>query len=269
MRSLREIGFRVRQESANAWLLWNPPVWNSSSAKMASVLPDPVRVAERLRGSAYASEIERLAEDALAHRFHLLGLPPVELGEAIHWRRDFVHAVETDTRYFRRLRYLDFSSTGDHKVIWELNRHQHLVLLAQAFLLTGRREFLDEIPGQMESWIESNPFQRCINWTSALEVAFRALSWLWVLHLAGSHLEDSFRKNWLNSLYQHGVYLEQNLSVYFSPNTHLLGEAVALHALGRLFPEMPRAQRWRSTGSRLVLEQMGTQVRSDGSHFEQ
>ena len=35
----------------------------------------------------------------------------------------------------------------------------------------------------------------------------------------------------LSSLYQHGCYIERNLSTYFSPNTHLLGEAVVLHAL--------------------------------------
>ena len=31
---------------------------------------------------------------------------------------------------------------------------------------------------------------------------------------------------------KHGEFLESNLSTYFSPNTHLLGEGVALHAIG-------------------------------------
>jgi hypothetical protein len=73
----------------------------------------------------------------------------------------------------------------------------------------------------------------------------------------------------LNELYRHGRFLELNLSVYFSPNTHLLGEAVALHALGALFPDWPRAKAWRETGGRIVEEEMQRQVREDGSHFEQ
>jgi uncharacterized heparinase superfamily protein len=110
---------------------------------------------------------------------------------------------------------------------------------------------------------------RGINWASALEVAFRAISWLWIYHIAGADLESGFRARFLSALCRHGAYLEANLSVYFSPNTHLLGEAVALHALGLLFPSFPRAGDWARQGSQIVAEQMEAQVREDGSHFEQ
>lgn len=48
-----------------------------------------------------------------------------------------------------------------------------------------------------------------------------------------------------------------------------MGEAVALDAMGRLLPEMPRAEHWRALGTETVLEQMRRQVRDDGSHYEQ
>jgi hypothetical protein len=35
-----------------------------------------------------------------------------------------------------KIPFLDFAAVGDHKVIWELNRHQHLVTLAKAQLLS-------------------------------------------------------------------------------------------------------------------------------------
>src|SRR4029077_19244415 len=136
----------------------------------------------------------------------------------------------TGTDYFRLIPYLDFARAGDHKIIWELNRHQHLTTLAQACLLSGRDEYFDEIIRQWESWVIANPYQRGINWASALEVAFRALSWIWVYHLVGPQMEADFRRRFLNELYRHGLHIERNLSFYFSPNTHLLGEAVALHA---------------------------------------
>ena len=71
----------------------------------------------------------------------------------------------------------------------------------------------------------------------------------------GRHAED-FRGRFLTELYRHGLHLDANLSVYFSPNTHLLGEAVALHALGVLFPLFPGAHDWAKRGARIVAEQM-------------
>lgn len=273
MRSLAEIWFRLKQELANLRLLAMPPEWSEALAGPLPGLPDPEATAAAIcsadEAAAYRQRIVALAEELLTRRFRLLGLAPADLGDPVRWRRDFVHGHETGTAYFRRIPYLDFSKAGDHKIIWELNRHQHLVLLAQAFLLSRRREFLEEIPRQLDHWMRENPAQRGINWTSALEVAFRALSWIWVLHLAGRELPEDFRGRWMRSLYHHGVYLEHNLSVYFSPNTHLLGEAVALAALGKLLPQMPGAARWRELGEATVLEQMQRQVRDDGSHFEQ
>ena len=230
-------------------------------------LPAPGPVADALRGTAFAAELERLAGRVMEHRFPLLGVE-IDAGPEIHWRRDYLHSRESDPAYFRLLPYLDFSRVGDHKVIWELNRHQHLVLLAQAFVITGREEFLEEIERQWRSWIEANPFQRGINWASALEVAFRALSWIWIYHLVGGKMEAGWRSRFLTELYRHGLHLEHNLSVYFSPNTHLLGEAVALHALGVLFPSFPRARRWERMGGDVVRQQLERQILADGAHFE-
>ena len=184
MRSPQEIYFRLRQELGNLAMFLFPPggaaVRHARSGLQPGLLPDAAVVAAALRETTYAAdyaaEVERIAGQILRHRFPILGVT-VDTGPAIDWRRDYLHRVSTGTPYFRRSPYLDFSRAGDHKVIWELNRHQHLILLAQAFLLTGRREYLDEAFRQIESWLDANPFLRGINWASALEVAFRALSW--------------------------------------------------------------------------------------------
>ena len=266
MRSPAEVSFRLRQELADVRMLLAPPRIPEKTAGEVRRLPDPVAVARRLRGTACAQEIESLAEGILSHRFPVLGAT-IDTGPAIDWRRDYVHGISSGPAYFRLVPYLDFARVGDHKVIWELNRHQHLVLLGQAWLITGRAEFLKEAWAQLESWMEANPFLRGINWTSALEVAFRALSWMWLWHFAGAEMDAGLRRRFLTGLYRHGCFLESNLSVYFSPNTHLLGEAAALHALGAVFPEFPA--RWERAGAELVETQMRAQVRADGGHFEQ
>ena len=266
MRSRAEIRFRLSQEASDLWMRVRPPRADVSQVGRIGRLPKaPV---EALRGTAYAAELERLAGQILAHRFPVLGTT-IETGQTIEWRRDPTSGITTPPHYFRRIPYLDARQAGDHKFIWELNRHQHWVLLAQAFVLSGRREFLDEIAAEFDSWAGQNPFVCGINWTSALEVGFRALSWMWVYQLVGEAMEDKLRRRFLVELFRHGCYLKHNLSVYFSPNTHLLGEAVALEALGLLFAGVPGASGWAETGARIMREQMEAQVQDDGSHFEQ
>jgi hypothetical protein len=269
LRTTAEIAFRLKQEIINAYQYSSPPnVQIDPNFKPRIKLPDPAPVVAALQGTAYAQEVRGLAEQIRQHRFPILGLT-IDTGPEIPWRRDYTSGVETDLRYFRRIPYLDVRRTGDHKVIWEPNRHQHLVLLAQAFCFTGDPAYLTEIRAQLESWFVANPYNRGINWASALEVALRALSWIWTYHLVGGQMIAEFRMKWLRQLYQHGCHLENNLSFYFSPNTHLLGEALALHALGQFFTGLPRAAHWEQIGARVMREQMGLQVHADGSHFEQ
>jgi hypothetical protein len=271
MRSTAEILFRLRQEAMNLRSWMSPPDLPHDFAEPPSPLPglpDPAAVVDRLRGGAFAQEVESVAEHALNGRYVLFGRP-VEWGISPDWRRDIVSGKASGTPYFRRVPYMDSAVTGDHKVIWELNRHQYLVAMAQAWRFTQRREFVDGIETLLSSWYAANPPWRGINWCSALEVAFRACSWIWVWHIVGQALSGSARRALLRALYQHGCYLEHNLSFYFSPNTHLLGEAVVLDALGRLFPGFPHSAHWREVGTLVTRQQLESQVQNDGSHFEQ
>ena len=269
LRTSREIAFRLKQEATNLFLYLRPPRVRLPAGFTPRLrLPDPKEIAGKLRDSAFASEVIAVAEQVRRHRFPIFGLT-IDAGPNIHWRRDDTSGIETGLEYFRKIPYLNASRAGDHKTIWELNRHQHLVILAQAWLFTGDRTNLDEIQAQLTSWLKENPYLRGINWASALEVAFRALSWIWIYHLAGAEMPEEFRIEWLKQLYNHGVHLEHNLSFYFSPNTHLLGEALALHAVGLFFEGLPKAARWEQFGGRVMREQMERQARADGSHFEQ
>ena len=264
----REAIDRLAQEAANVRLWLLPPGLENWAASQTAGLPDPEVLKRRLRGTAEAAEIARLAAVIRSRRIPLLGIT-LDTGTATQWRRDYVSGRETPPDYFRLISYLDFTRAGDHKVIWELNRHQHLLVLAQDVLLHGTAASLAILEQELEGWLVQNPYQRGINWASALEVAFRALSWMWIAHLVAGRLPAVLRQELLESLYRHGHHLAHNLSFYFSPNTHLLGEAVALHALGVVFPDWPEASVWRDLGHSTVAAQWDRQVRADGSHFEQ
>jgi len=219
-------------------------------------------------------QAEKIVADAgriCAHRFDLLGYENLNYGPSINWHLDLVHGKTSPLKPFHRIRYLDFLEVGDSKVTWELNRHQHLVILAKAYRLTGDERYASEIHSQWRDWHSANPYPLGINWASSLEVAFRSISWIWVFRLLEGTpaLPPDFRQEWLRGQALHGRHLERYLSTYFSANTHLLGEGVALFFLGTLCPELSGAERWKAQGWRIILEQARLQVNPDGLHFEQ
>ena len=219
-------------------------------------------------------EVEELLTRAgriCEHRFDLLGYEGLDYGAEIDWHWDRVHARRAPRKPWFRIRYLDFNEVGDSKITWELNRHQHLVTLAKAHRLSGQAKFAIELFRQWEHWHQNNPYPIGINWASSLEVAFRSLSWIWVYFLlAGSEaMPAGFRSEWLKALGISAHHIDHHLSTYFSPNTHLLGEGVALFFIGTLCPELRLASRWRQRGWDIIQEEAKRQVRSDGLHFEQ
>lgn len=218
-----------------------------------------------------AGKITERANKICSHRFDLLGYADLEYGQPINWHLDAVHQKTAPWKPSHRIKYLDFTEVGDSKVTWELNRHQHLVTLAKAYRLTGNDRFAREILSQWGSWHAQNSYPIGINWTSSLEVGFRSLSWIWMhAFLEGTKfLHTDFHAEYLRAQALNARHIERYLSTYFSPNTHLLGEAVALFFLGTLCPELSGAEGWKSRGWQIVLEQAARQVNPDGMHFEQ
>jgi len=214
--------------------------------------------------------IIREADKICRHQFDLLGYKGLEYGDPIDWRLDAVHRKQAPKKAFYKVRYLDFDEVGDCKITWELNRHQHLVTLAKAYLLTEERRYADEMFRQWRHWHAENSYPFGINWVSSLEVAFRSLSWIWMYQLLEGTpvMPREFRKEWLRAQAVNGRHIERYLSTYFSPNTHLVGEAVALLFLGILCPEISRAEHWKSLGWEIVLREAQRQVQADGFYFE-
>jgi len=218
---------------------------------------------------AQAEEIVSRAARIRDHRFDLLGYENLDYGQTIDWHLDAIHGKRAPKMPWFKIRYLDFQQVGDTKITWELNRHQHFVTLAKAYLLTDDESFAAEVLSQFDHWWKENPYPVGINWASALEVAFRVQSWIWTFFILQSCplFTAERRRQWVARLHLSGRHIENYLSTYFSPNTHLLGEALALFFLGALF-SFPSAERWREKGWQILLREAGKQVCEDGFYFE-
>jgi hypothetical protein len=271
---LRQEGAK-RQDSLLGWIGYDfsPSPRTASQPGNFFFTPDSVDLILTLMRQRLPGQAERIVQQAdqiCNHRFDLLGYTDIDYGRPIDWHLDAVHGKRAPRKAFYRVRYLDYNEVGDSKVTWELNRHQHLVTLAKAYRLTGDRRFVDEALRQWRHWQAENPYPVGINWASSLEVAFRSLSWLWTYYLLQSSPRvPDFRPELSRGLWLHGRHIERYLSTYFSPNTHLLGEGVGLFFLGVLCPELNAAERWKSLGWKIVLQEAERQVRADGFHFEQ
>ena len=233
--------------------------------------PEKTASAFRSRWPESARRLIDKADRIISGKFDLLGFKELSFGDPIDWHFEPVSGKRIPLQHWSKLDYLDAGIAGDKKIIWELNRHQYFTTLGQAYWLTGDERYARVFVAHLDAWMDANPPKLGINWASSLEVAFRSISWFWAFHFFKSSpsLAPETFKRALKFLYLSGRHLESYLSTYFSPNTHLTGEALGLFYLGTLLPDFKEAQRWQELGRSILIEQLPIHVKPDGVYFEQ
>ncbi|HEX8145422.1 MAG TPA: alginate lyase family protein [Pyrinomonadaceae bacterium] len=222
-------------------------------------------------GGRAADEVVARARRITEGRFNFQGHKALQFGSPPDFHLEPVSGKRSPLIHWSSIGELNSELTGDKRIIWELNRQQYFSTLGRAYLHTGDEIFAQTFVEHLERWMDQNPPKLGVNWASSLEVAFRAISWLWALHFFkdSAALTAPVFLRALKFLYVHARHLETYLSTYSSPNTHLTGEALGLFYLGTLLPEFRSAARWRSTGERILMAELERQVRPDGVYFEQ
>jgi hypothetical protein len=159
---------------------------------------------------------------------------------------------------------------SDVKFVWEAGRHRDLVVLARAAYLDPDGRWLGGLTGLLESWCDENAPERGVHWYSSLELALRAIAWAQVLQLVGDRLPLAVQAAMDRQLRASARHLLVELPYTLSSmrNNHLLGDALGLLVLARLFPQAPGARRWTSIGNRLFGAQLARHMRADGSMIE-
>jgi len=122
------------------------------------------------------------------------------------------------------------------KVVWEINRLQFLVPIAIQYQQTGDAKELDKFIQIIQSWKESNPYLKGVNWYSNIEVNLRLITWFlcWEVLNADELVKENDRfksfvtDEWLPLIHQHCVYSYKNPSKFSSANNHLISEYAGL-----------------------------------------
>jgi uncharacterized heparinase superfamily protein len=142
-----------------------------------------------------------------------------------------------------------------------------LLQLARAAWLTRDERYGNEIVRQIDSWLDDNPPLTGINWASMLEIGLRTISWTMAAHFLAA-TRCALPARFFDAIERQLTHVEQHLSYYFSPNTHLTGEALALYVVGQAFPELPGSRRWVTLGRDVLLREIERQILPDGGHAE-
>ena len=210
------------------------------------------------------------AHDLLMHQFQVFDRT-IQFKEKVDWHFDAIGEQSIPLLYWTKLDYRDPLVVTDVKYVWELNRHQHFITLAKAYLFSGNDSYAEELFIQWQEWIEKNPFHYGVNWTNSLELAIRLISWTWALQMAknSSALTPTTYVSILNSIENHAEHIFNFLSKYSSANNHLVGEALGLIYAGSYYPEFRQAEKWRQKGFQIIFEQLPGQLYPDGVLKEQ
>jgi len=196
------------------------------------------------------------------------------------WRQDsevWHRAPETGRlwprAFFGTIPYREGNPYGDVRRIWEPSRLQQLAMLGSlaACNETMRDQAVTLLEAQFLSWIEANPPYEGIHYISAMECGLRLI--------AVCHAFDAARR-WikrpelvwpavLQLVDGHAGLIRQRISLHSSLGNHTIAEAAALVYAGTLFPDMARAEEWRSLGLWLLEAEAAHQILADGGGAEQ
>ena len=210
------------------------------------------------------------AKVLLQRRYAFLGVE-AHYPDKITWQNDPATGHKFPSGFYHDIDIFTSNGKVDIKHVWELNRLQFLIELAKAWYLTRETQYRDEIDVLVADWYKENPYKSGVAWTSALEVAVRAFSLFWTLnfYLATPNPTTRTVHLLLKLLYLSGKFIYENLSIYFSPYNHLIGELGALFMIGYLFPGFSEADVWQERAWDLLVDQIDKQFHKDGGTVEQ
>jgi len=212
----------------------------------------------------YLAAASRMADG----RLDLFALRDLDLGSPPRWNRDPKTGIEAPLVFGKLLDYRDPDLVGDIKYLWEPNRHLHLVTLAQAYALSGRRAYYDALAEQLDSWLIACPYGRGPNWSSALEASIRLANWAIAWQLVQPIQDAEFKARWLRSVYEHAHFVRHWFSAHSSANNHLIGEAAGLFIATVTWPHWREMREWRNAAKNILEREALAQNAPDGVNRE-
>ena len=211
------------------------------------------------------------ADKTINYEFDYLGSGTVKL-DPIDWHLDFKSGFRWPKgKFYLRYNKVDLTNAADVKVPWELSRCHHLLWLGEAYLLTEDEKYAKAVVKQLECWIDQNPLMYSINWTCAMDVAIRAVNWMYAVNMisTSASLNQDVLKSINGSLFEHGWFIFRNLEKWYPYSAnHYAANITGLLYLGQLFKDSKEGKKWRNYALKEYFLEVRLQVLPSGAHFE-
>ena len=231
---------------------------------------DKKDILKALKRSNEKNKTLKKAENVLRYDFDILGSKKTNLGKEILWNKDFVSGKSWDNKYYKDIKTVRFDGS-DVKIPWELSRCQHFITLGKAYWHTNDEKYAKEFADELDDWIEKNPASFSVNWTTSMEIAIRAVSWIWGYHFFRNSkaFSDELKIKMFKSLYFHAKHIQDNLEYNstYSGN-HYFSNGIGLLYIGLFMKPFKESKQWKDTGVEIVLDSMKNQILADGVDFE-
>ncbi len=245
----------------------------SRMPQILSGLSDPKLLARiEKNNSADWQRMSEVAQNALRHRFDLLGSGLVDLGPRIDWSSDFKSGKSWDKRDYRLQKLVNLNDNSDVKIPWELSRCNHFLPMALAYFNNGDDGYPHEFVNQVVSWAEDNEYLRTVNWSCPMDTAIRCINWLVAYQtFALRHkFSEAFIEFLTIELYKGGKSIYENLEVTGDGHNtnHYLTDLLGLLFLGGLFSGATRPNNWQQFAIDELEKEMLSQVNCDGLDYE-
>ena len=204
------------------------------------------------------------------NKFQTLGSDLVYLGEKINWHQDFKSGRIWTKDFYTKIDSKNSIKGSDIKVPWELSRFHQAQWLAKAYLVTRDEKYSEKFFELVNNWIEENDFCFGVNWNCAMEVAIRAVNWILALHIfkISKHFSDSIEQKIYQSLFEHGIFIRNNLEFGRRNGNHYLSDLMGLIWLGSFFYNHSFGKRWFHFAKKELEKEIQIQVYDDGVDYE-
>lgn len=215
-------------------------------------------------------KIIKSADYTLRHEFNLLGSGFVK-NDPINWSVDLKTGFEWPSNLFYTQQRGRTPRGSDIKMPWELSRCHHLLWLGEAYILTGEEKYAKEVADELNDWIDKNPLMYTVNWTCAMDVAIRAVNWMYALLFVekSKYLNDTLSAKVYKSLFQHGFFIINNLEKIFPySNNHYMSDITGLLYLGELFSKTSKGKEWLKFAKREYFKEALIQILPSGVNYE-
>ncbi|MGD0294798.1 MAG: asparagine synthase (glutamine-hydrolyzing) [Terracidiphilus sp.] len=243
-----------------------------------AIFSEPSVVANAVRPLLLPDSLSDLvfqATEATRGRILCFGKWMSDFGNPIDWHCNSLNHNRwpADAHWSRVL--ADETRVGDVKLSWEVGRFPQAYSMARcaAFFPETALDLSSTFLSQVRGFLECNPVGQGIHWNSGQEIALRLMSWLFAFNVFfhDGTIPVDFKTELGRHLFDCGVHIAHHIeyardSVY---NNHLLSEALALYAAGRILPGSSSASAWVLEGRRLLEQEANHQFYPDGAYIQQ